>query len=44
MQSHLKAKVNYKVPVSDTLTKEMPEMMTKSEHALINMWNEGKIL
>lgn len=28
----------------DTLTREMPEMTTKSEYTLITMWNERKAL
>lgn len=44
MQQHLKDKGDNKYQVSDILTMDMPEMIIKSEHELISMRNEDKVL
>ena len=43
-QQYLKDKGDNKYPVSDILTRDKPEMIIKSEHELISMWNEDKVL
>ena len=43
MQQHLKDKGDNKYPVSDILTRDMPELIIKSKHELISMWNKDKV-